>query len=495
LKHYKTHNLTATITGIRMISETRSKRPRIKRVNYSWLNLEGYKNNPRRNNLTQNRKDEMLPMRTNLAILADDISGAGDTGMPFAAAGFRTRILCGNWTAADTQGADLLVVDTASRALAGGDAATAVCRSASALTRAGVLPFFKKIDSTLRGQVGAEIDALMDTVGFSCAVLCPAYPANRRSVSGGTLLVNGQPVALGVAGKDPLTPISESHIPTLLATQSRRPLLTCAINELYSGKLVKKIEQAKGLGAVLICDALSSADLRLIAEGSLANRKGILLVGAAGLAQPVAEILSSEMDIPARQPGEAWGNGNPVITVVGSLHPVSREQVQQLEDGGAGLVTLTPADVFGDNPARRCEALAGECLAVLKSGKIPILVSAGRASEGSGEAVFDEPGAAHGLDPAGTGATVASALAKAVSQFFRHVPGAAVLASGGDVARAILAEFDCCSLDITGEAAPGMPICSIRGGKHPRARMVTKAGGFGQPDALATAVAVLAGKK
>src|SRR5690606_42049218 len=68
----------------------------------------------------------------------------------------------------------------------------AVEQASIRLKEAGVVPIYKKIDSTMRGNVGTEVEAVMDVFGLRLAVICPAFPANRRVVAGGYLLVDGQ---------------------------------------------------------------------------------------------------------------------------------------------------------------------------------------------------------------------------------------------------------------------------------------------------------------
>ena len=421
-------------------------------------------------------------MTKQLAIISDDLTGASDTGAQFALVGLRTRVLFGTWNEGDTQGADILVVNTDSRQMDAEDAAAAV-RSAAALVRSEAVPFFKKIDSTLRGQVGAEIDALMEEYNFTCAVLCPAFPANGRTVTDGYLLVNGQPATIGAAGKDLLTPISESHIPTLLKAQSCHPVLTCSTDDLNSGKFQGKLKQARKIEAIVVCDAATEADLLSIAKQSLADMEGVLLVGSAGLGKPLAKILAARKK-------------NPVIVVIGSVNPVSREQVRRLVDSGAVQVTLSPMDVFDADSSQQFETLGETCASIARDGQVPVLVSADRKhhqeiSDPSGLASFDSWGASKGLDVAETAKVVAQALAQVVSSFFIKIPEASVVAIGGDIVRAILEEWGCSSLEITGEAAPGLPICVTRNGRYPNTQLITKAGGFGKPGALEKAAAIL----
>jgi len=213
------------------------------------------------------------------AVIADDLTGAGDTGVQFAKVGLVTRVLFGEWGAQDVKDSDILVLNTDSRFLKPKDAAEVVTSVTQALRNVGVVPFFKKVDSTLRGPIGAEIDALMDAQGLSYAVVCPAFPANGRSLVGGYLLVDGQPVSRGAAGKDPVTPVTMSHVPTLISQQSTKPVYSCTMDDLSPEGLKLILSKAKAHGAIVVCDAVSNADLDLIAECAMVDLEGLLLVG------------------------------------------------------------------------------------------------------------------------------------------------------------------------------------------------------------------------
>ena len=156
------------------------------------------------------------------AVIADDLTGAGDAGVQFAAVGLRTRTLVGTWTEEHLRGAEVVVIDTASRGFSGAQAYSTVHAAAVRLQEPGLRVVYKKIDSTLRGAVGVEIDALLDACDLALAVVCPAYPANGRTLSQGVLLVRGVPVGETAAAADPHAPVRESHVPTLLARQTRR---------------------------------------------------------------------------------------------------------------------------------------------------------------------------------------------------------------------------------------------------------------------------------
>src|SRR5688500_11961912 len=131
---------------------------------------------------------------TQVAIVADDLTGAADAAAPFAECGLATAIpLIDDVRLL----ADVLAISTASPDLPPGDAAAAV-RAAIAGRAHGGGPapalIYKKLDSALRGQLGAELIAAMEALGERRALVAPALPSEGRTTLGGRQHVGGVPL-------------------------------------------------------------------------------------------------------------------------------------------------------------------------------------------------------------------------------------------------------------------------------------------------------------
>ncbi|MBS7626658.1 four-carbon acid sugar kinase family protein, partial [Candidatus Bathyarchaeota archaeon] len=158
-----------------------------------------------------------------IGVIADDLTGANDTGVQFSKQGLRTIVLTRVESLKDMpRDIDVIVIDTESRALPSSLAYDRVKIAAEKLVEAEVPIIYKKIDSTLKGNVGSELDGVMDVTGIKTAIVAPAFPANKRITVGGYQLVNQVPLSKTEAAFDPVTPVRESHVPTLIARQSRR---------------------------------------------------------------------------------------------------------------------------------------------------------------------------------------------------------------------------------------------------------------------------------
>ncbi len=151
--------------------------------------------------------------------LADDLTGALETGAKFAGAGLRSLVTTELTLrpAGLEDGHEVLVIDTETRHVAPGEAAARVRLLASSARERGVGVVYKKTDSTLRGNIGSELGALLEAYPGAPVLYAPAYPAMGRTVKRGVLYVNGVPVSETAFGRDALNPVSTSFLPEALA--------------------------------------------------------------------------------------------------------------------------------------------------------------------------------------------------------------------------------------------------------------------------------------
>lgn len=159
-----------------------------------------------------------------MIVIADDFTGSNDTGVQLAKKGARTEVML---TPAQkpSRRADVLVINTESRAMPAMQAATAVQQALAPWCGDVTTPLvYKKIDSTFRGNVGAEVTAAMRIAGRTLAVIAAAIPAAGRTTQDGLCLVHGVPLLETEFASDPKTPIHSSRIAELVALQSDIPV-------------------------------------------------------------------------------------------------------------------------------------------------------------------------------------------------------------------------------------------------------------------------------
>lgn len=241
--------------------------------------------------------------RLDCLLIADDLTGACDAAVQFAARGQRTRVCLSRPAQPDT--ARVVAVSTESRNFSGEEAQARLAASALQLAQCSPKIVFKKIDSTLRGNVGKEIDAALNIFGSESALVCPAFPALNRVMEQGRLRVEGR------ADFDPVD---------IVALLRGHGLDRHA--HIHPGA----IERAVSSGArVVSLDALCDRDLDQIAAEALALDRRILWVGSGGLAAALARTLpvQSAVDRPALNKG-------PVLFCIGSDHVATTAQLTAL---------------------------------------------------------------------------------------------------------------------------------------------------------------------
>ena len=271
-----------------------------------------------------------------LTILADDLTGACDTGALFA----RPAPVPVTVFPQRPARAHVTVVDTESRSLAAAQAGERVRAAAGRAPRPDL--WLKKVDSTLRGAVAAEIDALIVEARAAGALLCPAFPAQHRTVVDGVLRIAGTPVAETALARDPDFALGGSNVIDALRAGSPRPVVGCPLGALRSGRL------SAPEGAIVVCDAESDADLELIVTAGLESRPRPVLAGSAGLAGALARRLGLAGEPPTIPSGLRW------LLVAGSLHPATAAQLAAARGHGARILG-PPASIAADRQAVAAE--------------------------------------------------------------------------------------------------------------------------------------------
>jgi D-threonate/D-erythronate kinase len=388
-----------------------------------------------------------------IAVIADDLTGAADTGVQFVHAGYRTAVFF-RATEILVDDLDAVAVDTDSRAMPAGFAAKRVL-DASHVAR-GARTVYKKVDSTLRGNVAAELAAALGGARRDRVIVAPAFPAAGRTTVGGIQRVHGVPVDETEMAKDPHTPVSEAHVPSLLAA-AFSSVGALGVEDLADHERVRRtLEYCE----CVVADAERDADLETLVR-AVPDPDQVLWAGSAGLALALGSAC----------PGPCAGDESvqrapvrPVLVVVGSLSGVAREQVRRLAVE-YGEVDVPVGGEQGDAVQKAVEAarvaLAGGTCAVIRSPEERVASSEsilGKLAEVA--ALLSDEGLFEGL-----------------------------VLTGGATAVGVARELGASGIRLEGEVETGVPMGALIGSRpYP---VVTKAGGFGGPDTLVGAVEAL----
>jgi D-threonate/D-erythronate kinase len=295
-----------------------------------------------------------------LTIVADDLTGGCDTGTLFAG---KEPVPITVWPGISADGA-VRVIDTETRA-----APPSVARErVAAAARAGSAGrYFKKIDSTLRGPLAAEIDALMTEIGAASALVCPAFPAEGRTVRDRELLVHGVPLARTPPGRE--AGRRTSDVVALLRAEIDRPLAWIPIADVRAGTGALSARLGRLASTVVVADAETDADLETIVSAALAADPPPVLAGAAGLARALARhlgLLAEDVPMPAAR---RW------LFVAGSRHPATRRQVAGARR--AGFTVISAPEMDEPDALAVAARLAGEAKELIETEAFDIVVVTG----------------------------------------------------------------------------------------------------------------------
>ncbi len=253
-----------------------------------------------------------------VAVLADDLSGAAEAASVFLGRHPAPTL----HLAPGTLGRGSVdVVDLNTRALTPPETQRAV-RTAVAGIPTGAL-LLTKIDSLLRGQIGAWTDVLDER---GPVIVVAALPALARTVRHGILHVGGVPLHQTRAWR------AETALPPASVAElfGDRPVTTVPLGAALRDLLAEAAE----VGRIAVCDAVTDADLDevLAASRTIPDAQ---LVGTSALAAAVARTLpTGSPDAAGRRPSAV------LLTVVGTAEPVAALQVGELVDAGARSLTV-----------------------------------------------------------------------------------------------------------------------------------------------------------
>lgn len=404
-----------------------------------------------------------------IAVIADDLTGAADTGMQFCSTVGPVYLSdAGGKLSFEAVATAGVAVFTHSRRMTADMAAGAVRRAWEKIRDLGPQVFYKKIDSCLRGNLGAEIDAMLQAGGFAASFVVPALPQQGRTTVNDCHCLHGVPVAATEIGRDPLSPVKESRLSVLLSAQSRLPVghIDLACIEAGGVELVRRVQTLLDRGCRHIAfDAARSDHLDAVADLILDRFEMILPVGSGGLAGSLARNLGCKLPGPAtahRPKINRW------LFICGSASKVLAQQAAVLaRSTGWTHLSLDP--------------LALTAGVDVSSGESSI-VTQENAWRAGGLIVSLRPISETG--PVEDPERVVRGLADVAAGLVRRGQPQAVFLSGGDTAEAVWARIGASALIIREEILPGLMRGEFVGGRFDGLPVVTKAGAFGQAETL-----------
>ena len=272
-----------------------------------------------------------------IGIVADDLTGANDTALQFFMKGSNTEIILDvNSLNENHLNVETWALCNETRNIDPEIAGKTVYETTKLLKeKFGIEYFYKKIDSTLRGNISVEILAMLEATEYDAAIVAPAFVQEGRITIGGYQLLKGIPIERTDAARDPRAPIYESYIPDIL----KRGLSTSA-HELVGSIEMKTI--AKGAGPIalklnelisagkklIVMDSVSTVDFEQIVLAMQKSSYNILPAGSAGLAHALGGVWLGEIKPPVQKKVPML----PKLILSGSATSTTALQIKKLQE-------------------------------------------------------------------------------------------------------------------------------------------------------------------
>ncbi len=406
----------------------------------------------------------------NIAIVADDLTGAADAGVqfcPYLGPIYMTGGERANLGSADIQAKGISVF-TNTRSSSPERAADSVRQVTKVIQQLNPDVVYKKIDSCLRGNLGSELDAMLSALHASVSFISPALPEQGRTTVNDCHRINGIPVNETEIGMDPLCPVNESRISVLLATQSRMSVGHISLRYLEEGidALSEQVKKLLMRGCRhIVFDAQKTRHLDAIATLSRNGFGKVLLVGSAGLANSLARTM-------ARQPAPKAKVDRPQLKkwlfVCGSASQVMAEQASMLaQSTGWSHMIIDPDILAAGGTSTEFKSLLAELETSWHTESL--IVSIDKNCAGNMSKKPDR---------------IVEGVTDMVSSLVSVTAPDGIFLSGGDTAERVLHEIDCSATLLHEEILPGLVHGEIAGGSLNGLPVFTKPGAFGQPDIL-----------
>lgn len=396
-----------------------------------------------------------------LLMIADDFTGALDAGVRYVEAGIPVSVATDvDYDFGRTpDGVRVLVIAAETRHESPDTAYRIVKQIAERAVQAGITYFYKKTDSALRGNVGAELQAMLDGTGKKRIHFVPALPDMNRITVNGVHYIDGKPVAKSVFGQDPFEPVDKSRVADILAEQTDVPVWEETPERIGTGD------------GICVYDAKSEEDLLAIA-GKLKEKEELeLTAGCAGFAgaHPFAQKLKGKINISYRLE-------KTILTGCGSINPITREQLAEAENSGFLRIFLE-----AEQKANEDWIESGECRELVErwSGRLQrrqdLILDANDRTEGETRRYAQS----RGLDTKELRVRISNTLGQLLKKLLDKGIRATLILTGGDTLLAFMKQIRVAQLKPLCEIVPGAVLSEFEY-KEKHYHVISKSGGFGQ---------------
>lgn len=420
-------------------------------------------------------------MKKKIVIITDDFTSAMDNGAGFSEKGLKTVIITDiHHIEKVLNNVDVLVIDTESRLNKKEDAFQKVMKVAKILNNYKIDYIYKTIDSTLRGNIGAEIEALMDATRRDLCFVAPAYPTNGRTTVGAMQFYHWVPLENTEFSQDPINPVLQSFIPDIISLQTRKKVGVVNLKIVMQGikAILCKIEDLiEEEVEIIVFDAMSNENLLNIAKTIPFINKPVIIVGSTGW----AEHLPEGLEIIKKRKKD---NNKVVLVISGSLSDVTRRQIIYASKNiDIAIIDINLEKIFSKNYEKETIKITNQAMDFINKGKHVIIRSAKNRELVN---LTNQIANTMGLTDFQASERIAFLLGKVASCICKNMKMKiqGLVLTGGDISIKTIKAMNISQTIIKEEVLPGIPSGYFINKEFKNIRVVVKAGAFGDESAI-----------
>ncbi|MFD2045307.1 four-carbon acid sugar kinase family protein [Ornithinibacillus salinisoli] len=422
-----------------------------------------------------------------VGVIADDLTGANATGVRLSKQGFSSATVVFSDQIPDSQELDAVCIDTDSRYASDDKVVNRVNLAMQNLQKWDAKVICKRIDSTVRGKIGLEIDTVLDAVGEnSVAIVVASFPDSGRISSGGYLLVEGVPVQDTDVAKDPVMPITQSYVPGIVEEQSKHTVGHIGLDKVLTSidSLRAAIQNQIDSGnRIIVVDAVTDEDIETIAETMVDVQNATLVpVDPGPLTAAYAKAYSHQLV-----------KNSKVIVTVGSVTSLSGRQLQYLKEKTNSSPVYVSAEKLATlKPSWEDEVERAIQVALEKIHQNDVLIITTH-KEGAGLVDFKAIAERENTTQDALAKRITDGLAKITRRVLEKTNYSiqGCFTSGGDVTASLCALSMASGIKLEDEVLPLAAYGTLIGGYFPGLPIVTKGGMVGDKKAIYTSVKYL----
>ena len=404
-------------------------------------------------------------------VIADDLTGSNATCSLFKKIGLRAASIL-KLQSDRNYDVDVISYSTASRGLDKEEAYKKVSEAIKILKSKDILVYNKRIDSTLRGNIGAEINAMLDNLeNDRIAVVVPAYPDSGRIVVNKTMLVNGVLLENSDAGKDPKTPIKTSCVENLVQKDIKYSSTYFTLSDIVQPieEIAKKIREAIKKSRILIFDAVNNEDIIKISKAIIQSEINIVTVDPGPFTLYYSRELQKKNHLEKK-----------ILMVIGSVTPTTKKQIEYiLQEEDIFLVKMKIENFF---EKESCLKEVERAISFIKKGITSYNLFLVTTSPIGDEKKADLQKLAETLNTTveEISKIIADTLTETIVKILKETEKfEGIYSSGGDITIALLEKLKATGVEIREEVIPLAAYGRIIGGDFPDLKLVSKGGMVG----------------